>query len=127
MKKTIVLLLIVTVMTFAVLSFVGCGLFNKTGFDDAKSNLEKAGYTVTVLTGEEYVELPDALPSVSSSTLERYAHAVKGDDEIHIFLFTSVDTASNESEFMNMDNLLQGQNNEIVYFATKQARKDSKL
>ena len=67
------------------------------------------------------------LPSVSSSTLERYVHAVKGSDEIHMFLFTTVDVASNEAEFMDMNGLLSGQNNQVVYFATKQARKDSKL
>ena len=127
MKKTAALLLIVTVLTLSVLSLAGCGLFNNTSFDEAKENLKNAGYTVTELTGEEYVETPDALPSVSSATLERYVYAVKGSEEIHIFLFTSVDTASNEYTFMQMNGLLSGQNNQVVYFATKQARKDSKL
>jgi len=127
MKKTAVLLLIVTVLTLSVLSLAGCGLFSNTSFDEAKENLKNAGYTVTELTGEEYVETPDALPSVSSATLERYVYAVKDSEEIHIFLFTSVDTASNEYTFMQMNGLLGGQNNQVVYFATKQARKDSKL
>ena len=127
MKKTAVLLLIVTVLTLSVLSLAGCGLFSNTSFDEAKENLKNAGYTVTELTGEEYVETPDALPSVSSATLERYVYAVKDSEEIHIFLFTSVDTASNEYTFMQMNGLLGGQNNQVVYFATKPERKDSKL
>lgn len=126
-KTTIALLLIVTVLTLSVLSLVGCGLFNKTSFDEAKENLSNAGYTITELTGEEYEETPDALLSVSSATLERYVHAVKGSDEIHMFLFVSVQIASDEYTFMEMDGLLGGQNNQVVYFATKQARKDSKL
>lgn len=127
MKKTAVLLLIVTVLTLSVLSFAGCGLFNNTSFDEAKENLKNAGYTVTELTGEEYVETPEALPSVSSATLERYVHAVKDSDEIHIFLFRTVQIASDEYTFMHMEGLLGGQNNQVVYFATKQARTDSKL
>ena len=127
MKKTTVALLLVAVLTFSVLSFAGCGLFKDTSFDEAKENLKNAGYTITELTGEEYVETPDALPSVSASTLERYVHAVKGSDEIHMFLFISVDVASSEETFMHMNDLLSGQNNQVVYFATAQARKDSKL
>ena len=127
MKKTAVLLLIVTVLTLSVLSFTGCGLFNNTSFDQAKENLKNAGYTIIEMTGKEYEETPDALPSVTSVNLERYVHAVKGSDEIHIFLFTSIDAASSEYTFMHMDDLLGGQNNQVVYFATKQARTDSKL
>ncbi|MBR1747601.1 MAG: hypothetical protein IJ735_05250 [Clostridia bacterium] len=126
MKKSESLLLAITVLT-VILSFAGCSLFNNTSFDEAKENLKNAGYTVTELTGEEYVETPDALPSVSSATLERYVYAVKNSEEIHIFLFTSIDTASNEYTFMHMEGLLGGQNNQVVYFATKQARTDSKL
>ena len=127
MKRTAALLLVVTILTLSVLSLTGCGLFKITSFDEAKANLENAGYTVTELTGEEYVETPDALLSVSSATLERYLYAVKGSDEIHVFLFSTINTASNEATFMHMDGLLSGQNNQIVYFATKQARTDSQL
>jgi len=127
MKKTSVILLAVIILTLSVLSFAGCELLSFTSFDEAKANLESAGYTVTELTGEEYVELPDALPSVSSATLERYIYAVKGDDEIHIFLFPTIDIASNESTFMIMSGLFSGQSNEVVYFATRQARADAKF
>ena len=125
MKKTIIALLVVTVLT--AVSLAGCSLFNNTSFDDAKKNLDAAGYAITELTGEEYVNTPDAQPSVSSANLERYVHAVKGDDEIHIFLFTSINAASNEYTFMQTDGLLGGQVNQVVYYGTKQARKDAKF
>lgn len=126
MKKITIALLVITIFA-SVLSFAGCGLFKDTDYDEAKENLKNAGYTITELTGEEYVKTPDALTTVSSSTLERYLYAVKGDEQIHIFLFKTIDIATNEEKFMNMNGLLSGQNNEIVYFATKQARKDSQL
>ena len=84
-------------------------------------------YTVTEMTGEEYIEMPDALPSASSADMERCIRAIKGSDESQIFLFAAIEIASTEKEFVSMKWRLSGQNNEIVYFATKQAGKDSKL
>ena len=125
MKKTVVFLLIVTILTLSVISFAGCGLFKGIQLDEVKTNLENAGYTVTVMTGDEYVETEDAVPAIGSSELDNYLYAVKGEDEIHIFFFYTIDIASFNSDFIHIKSLLGGQINEVIYRGTRQAIKDA--
>ena len=128
MKKTITLLLTAAFLLTVVASFSGCKLFKSMTLDEAKANLEGAGYTVTVMTGQEYVDSDENTFGLMAAELENYLYASKGSDEIHLFFFVDVDTASRNYNFMIAPNkLLGGQSNKVVYFATRQARKDAKV
>ena len=87
MKKTLPLLLAVTILVLSVFSFASCDLFKSIELDETKANLEAAGYTVTVMSGLEYVQRDDAFPTIISSELSDYLYAVKGDEQIKIFFF----------------------------------------
>lgn len=105
----------------------GCNLKGLTA-DEAKANLEAAGYTVTVREGEEFVNSGDCqFDTIFSTELEKYLYAVKGEDKIYMYFFYFIETASSNYDFMHMDGLKSGQNNKTVYFGTKQAIKDSKI
>ena len=129
MKKRIAtLLLVVLILAVSVTGLMGCGLFNTVTFEEVESNLNAAEYTVTVMSGKDYIESDkNPYPFLNEAELESYLYAVKGDDEIHVYYFRSIDIAENNYSFMSNSNLLGGQNNQIVYFATKQARKDAKV
>lgn len=128
MKKTAALLLAFTILAISVFSFASCDLFKSIELDETKANLEAAGYTVTVISGEDYVQRDDAVPSIMSSELSDYLYAVKGDEEIHVFFFYSIDDASDNYDFINYNNLRnKGQNNNVVYIGTSQAVKDAKI
>ena len=128
MKKTKILILLVAVfMAISVVSLMGCGLFKEIKLSEVQANLKNAGYEVNVMTGEEYVQTEDADPFVTSGELETYLYAVKGNDLIHMFFYYTVDDASWDHDAMIYPGLLSGQSNRVVYFATKQARKDAKL
>ena len=128
MKKTITLLLTAAFLLTVVASFSGCKLFKSMTLDEAKANLEGAGYTVTVMTGQEYVDSDENTFGLTAAELENYLYASKGSDEIYLFFFVDVDTASRNYDFMIAPNkLLGGQSNKVVYFATRQARKDAKV
>ena len=116
---------------FLCLALVGvlssCNLKGLT-VDEAKANLEAAGYTVTVREGEEFIDSGDCqFDAIFSTELDKYLYAVKGEEKIYMYFFVTVDTASNNYTFMNMNGLRSGQNNKTVYFGTKQAIKDSKI
>ena len=125
MKKTITISLAVIVLALSLLSVTGCSLFKGINLDEVKTNLKNAGYTVTVMTGDEYVETDDAVPVIASYELEKYLYAVKGEDEIHVFFFDTIDTASFNSDFINFNGMLSGQHNEVIYRGTRQAIKDA--
>lgn len=129
MKKTISALLIVAVLSAVIIaSFAGCDLFKSISLDEVQANLKEAGYEVTVLTGKEYVESEDKkYDTIMEFELNNYLYAVKGDEKIEVFFFTSVDNASDNYTFMQSDLPKSGQSNEVVYFATKQAKTDAKL
>ena len=122
-------MLVVAVLSAVVVaSFAGCDLFKSISLDEVKSNLEEAGYEVTVLTSKEFVEQKEEeYPFVLESELSKYLCAVKGEDKIELFFFKSVDNASDNYNFMHSDLPKSGQNNEVVYFATKQAKADAKI
>jgi len=128
MKKTVSLLLVVAVLsTVVAMCFAGCNLFKSITLDEAKANLEGAGYEVTVMTGEEFVNSDNETYTITAAELEHYLYAVKGDDVIRMYFFVSVDAASDNYDFMSDSKLLGGQSNSVVYFATKQARKDAQV
>ena len=125
MKKICSLLFAVSFLALSVISFAGCSLFTGIDLEEVKGNLENAGYTVNVMTGDEYVETDDAVLTITSAELEKYLYAVKGEDEIHIFFFINIDTASFNSDFIYINGLLGGQHNEVIYRGTRQAIKDA--
>lgn len=129
MKKTVSLFFAALFLLSAtVFAFSGCGLLKSVTLDEAKQNLESAGYTVTVMSGADYAESEGNTNMLFASELDSYLYAVKDNDEIHMFFFTDTDTASRNYEFMIAPGkLLSGQSNNVVYFATKQARKDAKV
>lgn len=128
MKKTLPLLLAVTILAISVVSLASCDLFKSIELDEMKANLEAAGYTVTVMSGLEYVQRDDAFPTIMSSELSDYLYAVKGDEEIHVFFFYSTEDASDNYDFINYNNLRnKGQNNNVAYIGTSQAVKDAKI
>lgn len=126
MKKIVSTLLIVTfLVALAAVTLTGCSLFKSISLDDVRGKLEDAGYTVTVMTGDEYVETEDAVSTIMAFELDHYLYAVKGEDVIHLFFFTSTDEASDNLSFISFKGLSQGQHNEVVYAATKQAKADA--
>ena len=129
MKKTVSLFLVtVFLLSAAVFALSGCGLLKSITPDEAKQTLESAGYTVTVMSGEEYAESDENTYMLFATELDSYLYAVKDSDVIYMYFFTDTDTASRNYDFMIApDKLLGGQNNNVIYFATKQARKDAKV
>ena len=127
MKKIISISLAAAVLALSVLFVAGCSLFTGINLDEVKTNLKNAGYAVTVMTGDEYVETDGAVAAIGAYELEKYLYAVKGEDVIHIFFFVDISTASFNSDFINFDNMLGGQNNEVIYRGTRQAIKDAGL
>ena len=127
MKKALSLLLAVSFLALMIVSVTGCNLFKPIDIDEVKTTLKNAGYTVTVMTGDEYVETDGAVAAIGAYELEKYLYAVKGEDVIHIFFFVDINTASFNSDFINFDNMLGGQNNEVIYRGTRQAIKDAGL
>ena len=96
--------------------------------DEAKETLEGAGYTVTVMSGSEFADSDQNTFAIFASDLDSYLYAVKGNDVIYMYFFTDTDTASRNYDFMTAPgDLYGGQSNNVVYFATKQARKDAKV
>ena len=121
-RITVVLLLL-----FVALTLSSCGLFKSITVEDAKANLKAAGYEITVMSGEEYVDSSSEYPTIMSSELETYVYGKKGEDEIQLFFFYYINDASSNYSFMNNSKLLGGQSNELVYFGTRQAIKDAGL
>ena len=129
MKKKIFLLLLIALFLVTITaSFAGCGFLKEITLNEAKENLESAGYTVTVTSGSEYARSEQNTYMLMSTELENYLYAVNGDDVIYMYFLTDVDTASRNYEFMQAPNgLLGGQNNKVVYFGTKKATKAAKV
>ena len=129
MKKALSLFLVALFLLSAVVfSFAGCGLLKSMTPDEAKETLEGAGYTVTVMSGSEFADSDQNTFAIFASDLDSYLYAVKGNDVIYMYFFTDTDTASRNYDFMIAPgDLYGGQSNNVVYFATKQARKDAKV
>ncbi|MBO7078424.1 MAG: hypothetical protein J6W64_01280 [Bacilli bacterium] len=126
-KITIKILSLIAALTL-VLALASCGLFKSVTKEEAKSNLEAAGYKVTVVDGNTFADSDENEFNVFSSELDTYMYAVKGEDKIKMYFFVSTDIATRNADFMfNTDGLLSGQANELVYFGTRQAIKDAGL
>lgn len=128
MKKILsVALILCFALTLSAFCLTGCSLFKSVSIDEAKANLENAGYEVTVMSGHDYVESDqNPYPFLMEFELEGYLYAVKGEDVIHLYFFTSVDNASDNYDFMNeYSDLTRGQSNAVIYMATKQAKADA--
>ena len=126
MKKNLLKAMTFVLLLVSLFVLASCS-FNAPTVDEAKTNLEAAGYTVTVRDGSEYANSDDCNWPISGSELKYYLYAKKDSDEIHMFYFYSISDADFNKDFINYSGLLSGQINELVYFATKQARKDAQL
>ena len=114
-------------MALFVMSFLGCR-FAPLSIEEAKSNLENAGYEVKIVDGSTFVDSKEnPYPFIFASELEKYLVATKDSEEIHMYFFYNVDQASNNYSMMTNSKLSSGQNNQLVYFGTKQAIKDAGL
>ncbi|MBR4800746.1 MAG: hypothetical protein IK048_03675 [Clostridia bacterium] len=131
MKKRIVVFVLVVALIAVVAScLVACNMFKEIKLDEVKANLENAGYEVIVMSGSEYCNSDKNEHNLYETDLNTYLEAHKGGDKIFIFFFTDTSTASRQKEFMfnfDADATYDGQSNEVVYYATKQARKDAGL
>ncbi len=126
MKKNIIGVFTIVLLLVSLFTLASCS-FNAPKVEDVKANLEALGYTVTVKTGSEYVNSDENEFNLTEAELDNYLYAKKGDDEIYMFYFSTIDLAEANKDFMNFPKLLSGQTNELIYFATRQARKDAKL
>ena len=124
MKKVIFKLFSIIAVLLLMIQLESCKAISK---DDAKTNLEGAGYKVLIMTGDEYEESDENTFAITSLALEYYLYAEKDADKIYIYFFYSIDDASNNEPFINHDGLSSGQNNNVIYYGTKQAIKDAKL
>ena len=112
---------------FFVLVIFGCR-FAPLSLEEAKSNLENAGYEVRIVPGDEFVDSDEnPFPVILASELENYIVAKKDEDIIHMYFFINTTKASDNYAFMQYNKLYGGQNNQLVYFGTKQANKDAGL
>ena len=126
MKKIVKLFIILFIGLFAMV-LVGCR-FAPLSIEEAKTNLENAGYEVTIIDGSTFVESEDnPYMFLISAELENYLVATKDQEEIHLYFFYTTNQASDNYSFMNDPKLSSGQNNQLVYFGTKQAIKDAGL
>ena len=126
MKKNIFRIMTFALLLVTLFTLVSCS-FKTPTVDESKATLEAAGYTVEVKDGAAFCESEENTFNLTSGELDKYLYAKKGDDEIHMFYFFTIDQAEFNSSFMNYPDLLSGQSNEMIYFATKQARKDANL
>lgn len=124
MKK--IMCLVVALM--ALFALTSCSFFGLS-CDQARTNLEEAGYNVTVIDGMDfdYESCPVYSATIIGSEIDKYLVAEKGDDVIYMWFFYFLDDASDEYTFMSHKTFKSGQNNNVVYFGTKQAIKDSKI
>lgn len=125
MKLTIKSLMLVIALLLFVGLF-GCRL-TSISVEEAKSNLEAAGYEVRLVEGSEWADSEEnPYPTIMSTELDKYLEAKKDDEVIYMYFFYFTDDASNNYTFMN-SKYTSGQNNNLVYFGTKQAIKDAGL
>ena len=126
MKKNIIRIMTFALLLVTMFTLASCS-FKTPTVDESKATLEAAGYTVEVMDGAAYCESEKNTFNLTSGELDKYLYAKKGDDEIYMFYFFSSSQAEFNSSFINYPGLLSGQSNEMIYYATKQARKDANL
>ena len=124
MKKIILKISLLFAAILFIINLASCKSISK---DDAKANLEGAGYKVEIMDGDEYSDSDKNEFAITSIDLEYYLFATKDSEQIHIFFFISTDAASNNEPFISFSNLSSGQTNNVLYYGTKQAIKDAKI
>lgn len=124
MKKVIFKLFSIIAILLLMIQLASCKSISK---DDAKANLENAGYTVTVMDGNEFADSDKNSFTIMSSELDYYLYAEKDSEKIHIFFFVTIEQADNNMSFIHYDLPSSGQINNVIYYGTKQAVKDAKI
>ena len=126
MKKNLLKAMTFVLLLASLFVLASCSFTTPT-VEESKATLEAAGYTVTVRSGSEYTNSDDCEWPINDAELEYYLYAKKDSDEIYMFYFYTIDQAEFNKDFIHYNGLLSGQSNELIYFATKQARKDANL
>ena len=133
MKKTISVISIVLVLVILTACLVGCAPANET---KAKAKLEKKGYTVEIMSGEEMNEVLQQYAGMPLNFgAKGMLSATKGMDEIAAIWFETKEKAENFKSIMDfgMDavggqmgqiDFIYGVKGKVFYMGTEQGVKD---
>lgn len=133
MKKTISVISLVLVLVILTACLVGCAPANE---NKAKAKLEKKGYTVEIMSGEEMNEMLQQYASMPLNFgAKGMMSATKGVDEIAAIWFETKEKAENFKSIMDfgMDavggqmsgiDFTYGVKGKVFYMGTEQGVKD---
>ena len=133
MKKTISIISLVLVLVILTACLVGCAPANE---NKAKAKLEKKGYTVEIMSGEEMNEMLQQYASMPLNFgAKGMMSATKGVDEIAAIWFETKEKAENFKSIMDfgMDavggqmsgiDFTYGVKGKVFYMGTEQGVKD---
>ena len=133
MKKTISVISLVLVLVILTACLVGCAPANE---NKAKAKLEKKGYTVEIMSGEEMNEMLQQYASMPLNFgAKGMMSATKGVDEIAAIWFETKEKAENFKSIMDfgMDavgdqmgqiDFVYGVKGKVFYMGTEQGVKD---
>lgn len=133
MKKTISVISLVLVLVVLTACLVGCAPANET---KAKAKLEKKGYTVEIMSGEEMNEILQQYAGMPLNFgAKGMLSATKGMDEIAAIWFETKEKAENFKSIMDfgMDavggqmgqiDFIYGVKGKVFYMGTEQGVKD---
>ena len=133
MKKTISVISLVLVLVILTACLVGCAPANET---KAKAKLEKKGYTVEIMSGEEMNEMLEQYAGMPLNFgAKGMLSATKGMDEIAAIWFETKEKAENFKSIMDfaMDavggqmgqiDFIYGVKGKVFYMGTEQGVKD---
>ena len=85
-------------------ALTACTIGN-VGPDDAKGKLEGAGYTVSVISAEEYETTPTAEALPGNATLDNYLSASKKEEHNYLFAwyFSTMDAAETWNDLYTIE------------------------
>lgn len=133
MKKTISIISLVLVLVILTACLVGCAPANE---NKAKAKLEKKGYTVEIMSGEEMNEMLQQYAGMPLNFgAKGMLSATKGMDEIAAIWFETKEKAENFKSIMDfgMDavggqmgqiDFIYGVKGKVFYMGTEQGVKD---
>lgn len=133
MKKTISIISLVLVLVILTACLVGCAPANE---NKAKAKLEKKGYTVEIMSGEEMNEVLQQYAGMPLNFgAKGMMSATKGMDEIAAIWFETKEKAENYKSIMDfaMDavggqmggfDFIYGVKGKVFYMGTEQGVKD---
>ena len=133
MKKTISVISLVLVLVILTACLVGCAPANE---NKAKAKLEKKGYTVEIMSGEEMNEMLQQYAGMPLNFgAKGMLSATKGMDEIAAIWFESKEKAEDFESIINlaMDavggqmgqlDFIYGVKGKVLYMGTEQGVKD---